>query len=152
MPYGGKFLIHRSVRIIPTHKKHRQQAGVLLARRSTPTCRNLSAARLSDILPGSYLLAEQSPGSSHLYTPPGVQHPQRTYLAILKEKSPFVKGIFRFFHEIFQYFLWSPPNLAPTHKPGQDKAFPGINTPRPSRYRWCIPCRTRGTCPRCRTA
>jgi len=28
-------------------------------------CRTFSAARLSDILPGSYLLAEQSPGSSH---------------------------------------------------------------------------------------
>ena len=27
-----------------------------------------------------------------------------------------------------------------------------LNTPRPSRYRWCIPCRTPGTCPWCRTA
>ena len=94
MPYGGKFLIRRSVRIIPAHKKHRQQAGVLLARRSTPTYRNLSAARLSDILPGSYLLAEQSPGSSQLQTPPGVQHPSRAYSYIIKEKSPCVKGIF----------------------------------------------------------
>ena len=29
-----------------------------------------------------------------------VETAKRTYLAILKEKSPFVKGIFRFFHEI----------------------------------------------------
>ena len=96
MPYGGKFLIRRSVRIIPAHKKHRLWAGVLLARRSTPANRNLSAARLSDILPGSYLLAEQSPGSSQLQTPPGVQHPSRAYLYIIKEKSPYVKGIFLF--------------------------------------------------------
>ena len=101
MPYGGKFLIRRSVRIIPAHKKHRQQAGVLLARRSTPTYRDLSAARLSDILPGSYLLAEQSPGSSQLQTPPGVQHPSRAYPHIIKEKSPYVKGIFLFPIQIF---------------------------------------------------
>ena len=77
------------------------QAGVLLARRSTPTNRNLSAARLSDILPGSYLLAEQSPGSSQLQTPPGVQHPSRAYPHIIKEKSPYVKGIFLFPIQIF---------------------------------------------------
>ena len=101
MPYGEKFLIRRSVRIIPAHKKHRQQAGVLLARRSTPANRNLSAARLSDILPGSYLLAEQSPGSSQLQTPPGVQHPSRAYPHIIKEKSPCVKGIFLFCSQNF---------------------------------------------------
>ena len=81
------------------------QAGVLLARRSTPTYRDLSAARLSDILPGSYLLAEQSPGSSQLQTPPGVQHPSRAYPHIIKEKSPCVKGIFLFCLQNFHLFF-----------------------------------------------
>ena len=105
MPYGGKFLIRRSVRIIPAHKKHRLWAGVLLARRSTPANRNLSAARLSDILPGSYLLAEQSPGSSHCKRLRACcAHRARTCISY--RKKPLVsRGFFYFVNKIFMGFL-----------------------------------------------
>ena len=63
----------------------------------------ISAARLSDILPGSYLLSEQSPGSSQY--PRGGTCPSRADLLIIKENPLDVKGIFSVFDEIFQKFL-----------------------------------------------
>ena len=48
---------------------------------------------------------EQSPGSSQLQTPPGVQHPSRAYPYIIKEKSPCVKGIFLFCLQNFHLFF-----------------------------------------------
>ena len=64
------------------------------------TYRSFSAARLSDILPESYLLAEQSPGSSQY-------HAQyfRADSFIIKEKPSNVKRIFSLFYEISQKIL-----------------------------------------------
>ena len=100
------------------------------------TYRSFSAARLSDILPESYLFAEQSPGSSQYHT----QYFRADWF-IIKEKSPNVKRIFSLFHEFFQkflgVFLWSkmlcfrpfpPQNIvsADKEKGGPSPSFPHV--------------------------
>ena len=79
----------------------------------------ISAARLSDILPGSYLLLEQSPGSSQY--PHGGTCPSRADLFIIKENPLDVKRIFSVFNETFQKFLEVIPfifqSFSPRHPP-----------------------------------
>ena len=66
--YGERvFSIRLSVCIIPAHEKYRQDESRPVTDHGVAiyaTYRSISAARLSDILPESYLLTEQSPGSS----------------------------------------------------------------------------------------
>ena len=97
------------------------KAGVLLARRSTPTYRDLSAARLSDILPGSYLLAEQSPGSSHCKRS-RVCCPRYGVLTYNKGKIPLCQGdfsiLFTKFSKNFCGTLQLIQGVHRTHKQG----------------------------------
>ena len=76
----------------------------------------ISAARLSDILPGSYLLSEQSPGSSQY--PRGRTCPSRADLFIIKENPLDVKRIFSVFDEIFQKILEVIPLIFQSFSPG----------------------------------
>ena len=66
------------------------------------TYRSFSAARFSDILPESYLLAEQSPGSSQFRGENTAFHAD---LPIIKENPPIVKRIFSVFDENLKIFL-----------------------------------------------
>ena len=140
-----------------------------------------SAARLSDILPGSYLVSEQSPGSSQCC---GQVFPFPHSLYIIKENSPAVKRNFSVFHENMQIFLagrkcwkirrfstdfatFSPQRRNRRHiqlraghdfsgqkKGGESPLSPPqftISTQRPSKYPWYTSCRTQGIRPQCRS-
>ena len=96
------FSIRLTVRIIPAHKKDRRAKSrpvCPLAQRSTQRTDFFSAARFSDILPGSYLACEQSPGSSQFRAWDMLS--PRADLTIIKEKFSVVKRIFGIFLGIF---------------------------------------------------
>ena len=110
MPYGGKFLIRRSVRIIPAHKKHRRPgrcpSGAAIY---ADVQRSLSRPIIGHTprkLPPCGAISR----FIALETLPGVLSPLRAYLHIIKEKSPCVKGIFLFclqnFHLFFVVFAY----------------------------------------------
>ena len=131
------------------------------------TYRSFSAARLSDILPGSYLFRAISRFIAVLA---GRNAALCASLIIIKENLPDVKPIFSVFYEIMKIFLaaW---NFSQIFRNSADNRpvfgsrrppktgggsplllYPLFNKPRPSRCRWCTSCRTRGRRPRCRSA
>ena len=131
------------------------------------TYRSFSAARLSDILPGSYLFRAISRFIAVLARHSSALHAS---FIIIKENLANVKPIFSVFYENMKIFLegWiffqffrnfggKPPVSSPFGPPKKrGGALPSslfvLNKPRPSRCRWCTSCRTRGRCPRCRSA
>ena len=131
-----------------------------MAQRSTRRTDPFSAARLSDILPGSYLLAEQSPGSSqcaaHSYP--------NARLIIVKENLPVVKEVFSVFNKFFQKISELPTKIPEgaekfsrcSRRCAGKRHFPPpalrISMRRPSRCRCCTSLRRQGRSPRCRTA
>ena len=135
-----------------------------MAQRSTRRTESFSAARLSDILPGSYLLSEQSPGSSHRVRI-GIPNARQV---IVKENLPVVKEVFsvfdKFFLRNFRAFYENSggggkvsPSLPqiradPTFGPDPGAFRAVFSRRRPSRCRWYTSRRRRGRCPRCRTA
>ena len=131
------------------------------------TYRSFSAARLSDILPGSYLFRAISRFIAVLA---GRNAALCASLIIIKENLPDVKPIFSVFYEIMKIFL-AARNFSQIFRNSADNrpvfgsrrppkkgggALPSslfvVNRPRPSRCRWCTSCRTRGRRPRCRSA
>ena len=110
------FLIRLSVRIIPAHKKTGTNKRPVHTWRSD--LRNvqilISAARFSDILPGSYLRSpEQSPGSSQFCTRLGRILPLAD-LPIIQDMSGNVKHLFEFFEKIVKKFwLFRPKGILP---------------------------------------
>ena len=113
--YGEKFLSTQpcvSFRLIEnTGAKGRY---VPMARRSTAVKRTFSAARLSDILRGSYRLQPQSPASSQCMQAP-CHGSSCTSSLIVPYAVKNVKRNFSFFHKIFLGFLGGSPCGGPGH-------------------------------------
>ena len=159
MPYGGKFLIRRSVRIIPAHKKHRRSgrcpSGAAIyadeqkslsrpiighTPRKLPPCGAIS--RFIAVFAAGFL--------------------SRADFLILQHDLRNVKRFFSVFYNFFGGFSVDWCCLFDRAATGrlQKRAyrwhalFPVIiiSKRRPNRYRWCTSCRTQGTRPRCRTA
>ena len=101
MPYGGKFLIRRSVRIIPTHKKHRRSgrcpSGAAIYADEQKSLSRPIIGHTPRKLPPCGAISR----FIALQTLPGVLSPLRAYPYIIKEKSPCVKGIFLFCSQNF---------------------------------------------------
>ena len=109
------------MRIIPAHRKYRHKRPVPVHGSAIDAAeRTFSAARLSDILRGSYRLTPQSPASSQF--PAGVPpdgSPCASSLSI-PYMVLIVKQKFSFFHKFFSYFLCLLPFLPPDRPAGME--------------------------------
>ena len=104
--YGEKFSFRASVRIIPTHRKYRHKWPVLVRGTAIYAAeRTFSAARLSDILRGSYRLSPQSPASSQCCRClTGIVSPAQAHLSYfmrLQMSSIFSLFFIKFFKEFW---------------------------------------------------
>uniref|UniRef100_UPI00307C8441 hypothetical protein n=1 Tax=Dysosmobacter welbionis TaxID=2093857 RepID=UPI00307C8441 len=98
------FSIRLTVRIIPAHEKYRRMIRPVSCHGAAiyATYRSFSAARLSDILPGSYLFRAISRFIAVLAGRSSALHAS---FIIIKENLANVKPIFSVFYENMKIFL-----------------------------------------------
>ena len=120
----SNFSIRLTVRIIPAHKKDRRAKSrpvCSLAQRSTQRTESFSAARFSDILPGSYRQSRNLP-VHRSFRALDIQSP-RADLTIIQEIFPNVKRNFSIFDEIFPEFSDELQKFLPSDKNLQKQLF-----------------------------